>query len=819
MKKSTTVLVPLCLCPTFIEAEEISVLDEVQVQAEISEANLLGYRLNVNDKIIDGKTFKKRSTTLGDALSSELGIHSNQYGSGSSAPMIRGQEGKRIKILQNNSDVIDMATMSPDHAVTVDSILSKQVEIVRGAATLLYSSGNAAGAINVVDKKIPRVIPRDGFEGDIGFRFNTNNNEKLTNASLTLGVSPHFALHLEGLSRLAGNYKSPNYQYGTYANKQDFDIRKMSYQNLDYVPESWAESQVGTVGLSWIRDKGYIGVSYTDRQDKYGLPAHNHIYEGCAVRIINEGARKQYPYLFPYPELADDKHLFWANPGVNMADCHAHGLTSSPYVNLKSQRYDLRGEVIEPLKFIDKLRFSASYVDYQHSEIEGQRAANLFKNKGLTTRVEFAHSPIGSLTGIWGIQYLEQKNSALSPDDSSAHKHKHRGVQQLLNNNTMKNWSLFGLENYQWNNLTFEVATRLEKQKITKEYDHEKVREEFFDVGYIGKNAMDDYYALTRPYTKTAYSIATGIHWQFREQHKLSLTASHQERLPNAQELYAHGMHLATNSFEMGNKGLTKEKSNNIDLGISYQGEQFNYYLSGFVYNFDNYTYLYTVNSGRGPASMKQNNDLRVNRYMQSPARFYGIEANIGYFITPKHHISVFGDYVKGYLKTHDIRINDKVSYKDNPAFQAAIEKLMAEKPKLPRWRARTIVRNQMGIEPHLRVQEPVYENNPKMYVPRLPPIRIGARIKSDLTAHIKGELEYYRVFTQNRISKFENITVGHNMLNIGLTYQQKWKQGEYELFIKADNLLNESVYAHETFLPYIPQMGRNISLGVSYKF
>ncbi|AUI66171.1 MULTISPECIES: TonB-dependent receptor [Glaesserella] len=822
--KKNTVAISLCFCSGLVIAEESAVLDEIQVEAKMAESNLLGDRPNVSDQLIDGKDFKQKATTLGDALSSELGIHSNQYGSGASAPIIRGQEGKRIKILQNNSDVIDMSMMSPDHTVTVDTALSKQVEIVRGPSTLLYSSGNAAGVVNVVDNKIPTVMPKDGLKGDLGFRFNTNNNEKLSTAGLTFALSQNVAVHLEGLARQAGNYKTPNYLYGTYADKKAFNKREMSYQNLSYVPESWAKSKVGTAGISWIHEKGHLGLAYTERQDKYGLPAHNHIYEGCAVRIIDESMKQKYPYLFPYPELADDQHLFWANPGVNMADCHAHGLSATPYVDLQSKRYDLRGEMIEPVKHVDKLRFSTSYVDYQHGEIEGSRTANLFKNKGITSRLEIVHSPIGDLTGVWGIQYLQQKNSALSPEDSS-HAHVHRGVQQLLNNNKMQNWSLFGLESYQWNDFTFELSTRLEKQKVTKSYDHEKVRDEYLSLGYIDskrpetKNAMDGYYALTKPHKETARSFAAGIHWAFRENYKLSLTVSHQERLPNAQELYAHGMHLATNSFEMGNKGLTKEKSNNIDLGLSYQDDKFNYYLSGFVYNFENYTYLYTVNSGRGPASMKQDSDLRINRYMQAPARFYGVEANIGYQVTPKHHISIFGDYVKGYLKEHDIRVSDKVSYVENPAFQQAIDKLIAENPNLKPWRARSIVRNQMGIEPNIRVQEPVYEEHAKMYTPRLPPIRFGTRIKSDFTENLKGELEYYRVFSQHRISKFESKTQGHNMLNIGLTYQNKLGKGEYEVFMKGNNLLNEAVYAHETFLPYIPQMGRSFSFGVNYKF
>ncbi|MDE3971906.1 TonB-dependent receptor, partial [Glaesserella parasuis] len=128
------------------------------------------------------------------------------------------------------------------HAVTVDTTLSKQVEIVRGPSTLLYSSGNAAGVINVLDNKIPNFMPQNGLKSEIGFRFNTNNNEKLTTAGVTFAIHPNIAVHLEGLSKQAGNYKTPHYRYGTYADKKAFNRREMSYQNLSHVPESWAKS-------------------------------------------------------------------------------------------------------------------------------------------------------------------------------------------------------------------------------------------------------------------------------------------------------------------------------------------------------------------------------------------------------------------------------------------------------------------------------------------------------------------------------------------------------------------------------------------------
>ena len=84
----------------------------------------------------------QKAVNLGDALDGVPGIHASQYGGGASAPVIRGQTGRRIKVLNHHGETGDMADFSPDHALMVDTALSQQVEILRGPVTLLYSSGN-----------------------------------------------------------------------------------------------------------------------------------------------------------------------------------------------------------------------------------------------------------------------------------------------------------------------------------------------------------------------------------------------------------------------------------------------------------------------------------------------------------------------------------------------------------------------------------------------------------------------------------------------------------------------------------------------------
>ncbi|WP_417653837.1 TonB-dependent receptor domain-containing protein, partial [Klebsiella pneumoniae] len=88
---------------------------------------------------------------------------------------------------------------------------------------------------------------------------------------------------------------------------------------------------------------------------------------------------------------------------------------------------------------------------------------------------------------------------------------------------------------------------------------------------------------------------AGAANWEFAPNYKLSFVASHQERLPLAQELYANGAHFATNTYELGNDQLGKEKSNNVELGLHFDHDKLDYHLHVYHNWFDDYIYAQTL--------------------------------------------------------------------------------------------------------------------------------------------------------------------------------------------------------------------------------
>ena len=663
------------------EHEQATTLDTIRIKAHPLEQTSKDFA--VADTVVDQKRLAQGAVTIGEALSGETGISSNQFGAGSSRPVIRGQDGPRIKILQNSSENIDVSTLSPDHAVTVDPALAKQVEVIRGPSTLLFGAGTVGGLVNVTDSKLPTAMPEKGYEGNVGLRYNTGSDEKLATAGVTLGLGDQVALRVEGLKREANDYIAPDYVHEGEKERR--------------VDNTFAKGQTVNVGLSWIYDRGFTGISYSNRQDQYGLPGHSHEYESCHLHGLSLHCGEH--------DHDEDEHDHDDHD-------HDHAHEAGPWIDLKSERYDVRTELDDPFAGFKKLRAQASYTDYQHDEIEEDTIATRFKNKGYDGRLELVHNPLGAWEGVIGTQYGQQKLELT-------------GEEAFLAPNTTKKWSVFALEHAQLNDVHVELAARVDQQKI--------------DIDDSSKKDFDG----------SAFSVSGAANWEFAPNYKLSLVTSHQERLPLAQELYADGGHFATNTYELGNDQLSKEKSNNVELGFHYDDNTFDYHVHVYHNWFDDYIYAQTLDRYK---------DFRLVQYAQDKAKFYGAEAEAGYQISPIYKLSVFGDYVRGKID------NDNA--------------------------------------------------------PRVPAGRLGTKLNADFDDHWSGSAEYYHVFQQDKIAAYETDSQSYNMLNLGVAYSGNYSNvSDYRVFLNANNLLDDQVYQHASFLSTIPQVGRNFSVGVNFSF
>ncbi|MBJ2165092.1 TonB-dependent receptor [Acidovorax sp. IB03] len=513
---------------------------------------------------------RRREATLGETLGSEPGITSSHFGAGASRPIIRGMDGPRVRVLSDGAELHDASTISPDHAVVSEPMLATQIEVLRGPSALVYGNGAVGGVVNVLDGKVPTAIPQKGYEGSAELRANTGAREGAGALSLTGGAG-HLAVHVEGVARDAGDYR-----VGKGWAPEGEATRK--------VPGSFNRTDTGSVGLSWVGERGYLGAAYTRQTAKYGLPGHNHSFEGCHTHgdHLHCGAHAG----------EDDDHDH---------EDHDHG--DVPVVDLRSERFDVRGELRNPFAGFSALRLRAGVTDYVHDEVEDGAVSTTFKNKAYDTRVELQHEPIAGFKGVVGLQTSQRKFSA-------------EGEEAYVEPTVTRKVGLFVLEEYRLGDWRFEGALR-----------HDRQTAEAQTTG------------IERSHNGTSASL--GAVWRFTPGYQVGTSFTRASRAPSAEELYARGLHMATSTYERGNADLRAETSQNIDVSLKKTSGDTTFGVSVFHNKVNNYIYGRTLDALDG---------LQLLQYSQANATFTGIEGQVRQALTRNLGLTLFGDTVRAKL-------------------------------------------------------------------------------------------------------------------------------------------------------------------------
>jgi iron complex outermembrane receptor protein len=542
-----------------------------------------GLQLGANEMttptaVLEGdELVRRREATLGETLGSEPGITSSHFGAGASRPIIRGMDGPRVKVLSDGAELHDASTISPDHAVASEPLLATQIEVLRGPSALVYGGGAVGGVVNVLDGKVPTAIPQKGIEGSAELRANTGAGEGAGAFSLTGGAG-NLAVHVEGVARDAGDYR-----VGKGWAPDGEPTRK--------VPGSFNRTDTGSVGLSWVGDRGYLGAAYTRQTAKYGLPGHNHSFEGCHTH---------------------GNHLHCG--AHDEEDGHDHGAEEHgdvPVVDLRSERFDIRGELRNPFTGFSALRLRAGVTDYVHDEVEDGAIATTFKNKAYDTRIELQHEPLAGFKGVVGLQTSQRKFSAI-------------GEEAYVQPTVTRKTGLFVLEEYRLNDWygdwRFEAALR-----------HDRQTAEALASGSAG--------GTERSHNGTSASL--GAVWKFTPGYQVGTSFTRASRAPSAEELYARGLHMATSTYERGNANLRSETSQNIDLSLKKTSGDTTFGVSVFRNRISNYIYGRTLDEVDG---------LQLLQYSQADATFTGIEGQVRQRVTRNMGVTLFGDTVRAKL-------------------------------------------------------------------------------------------------------------------------------------------------------------------------
>lgn len=295
--------------------------------------------------------------TLGETLARQPGVSSTSFAPGASRPIIRGLGEDRLRVLQNGTSVLDVSNVSPDHAVAADPLSVRSVEVVRGPATLLYGPNTVGGVVNIIDDRIPQERIT-GVDGSFDTRYGSADNLRSLSGAVNIGAGP-LVFHLDAFTRETDDLEIPDYA----RSKRLREIDPQPDEARGSVPNSFAESDGGAAGVSYIWDKGFIGLSYSGMDSFYGAVAEEDVT-----------------------------------------------------IDLNQRRWDLRGAFREPADWIKEVNFKLGYSDYEHTEFEGSEVGTRFMIDGFNGRTELLHEAVNGFQGAIGYEIQHNDFSALGDE-------------------------------------------------------------------------------------------------------------------------------------------------------------------------------------------------------------------------------------------------------------------------------------------------------------------------------------------------------------------------------------------------------------------
>lgn len=254
-----------------------------------------------------------------------------------------------------------------------------------------------------------------------------------------------------------------------------------------------------------------------------------------------------------------------------------------------------------------------------------------------------------------------------------------------------------------------------------------------------------------------SFNASLGYKTNLAKDLSLRLNVASGFRAPNLAELTSNGVHEGTNRYEVGNSDLKTEQNVQTDLNLEYKSSHIEFFVNGFYNHINNY--IYTSPTG------EIIDDNVVFDYIQNDAKLYGGEIGLHFHPHPLDWLH----------------------------YETSFETVTGKK--------------QNGD-----------------YLPLIPAnnwnntIRTEFKIKNWLEDGF-ATLNVSSTFNQNNVSGFETKSNGYTLLNLGFGGTVKLGKTIFDLNLNANNLLDKEYTAHLSRLKIdgIPNMGRNIVLGVSF--
>ncbi len=557
----------------------------------------------------------QQSDTLGQTLQEELGVSNASFGPGVGTPALRGLTGSRVRILQNGIGTHDATSLSPDHALAIDTLFAHEIKVLRGPEIIRYGGNAIGGVVDVSDGRIPEKRAKKNISGTVESRYNTNGNGTHSAFKLNTGKD-QFAFNLGGFFRRRDDIRIPGKAIDEDYVAQQFGLTDVTNAS-GKIPNTDSRAIGGFVGLSWLGEQFMAGMSVSHSDNRYGIPRGSHHLDSNHL----DGLETILPKLENIDGFED---IFGSQ-----------ALFPQARIKMRQTRYDFKSQWFEPMQGIDSIDFRYGLVDYEHTEFEGGEPFTQFKNDAGEGRVEMHHSLLPNFTGTFGVQWIDRDFSAL-------------GVETFIPKTEQLSLGFYTTQKYAWENWTLEGGLRFENSWINPEAEELKLRGSALPP--VSLPGSLDYQAI---------SASVSLQWRPQKNTAVSLTFNHGERPPDIQELLSLGPHLSIRSFDVGNVQLKNETMDMVDLGFDWKTDRVSvrvhgYYnrASDFIFRRNTGLFYEVDNEVIRQRCVSVAECVSILAYDQRSAEFIGYESQVDAMLFKwpfgNLSLSLFSDYVRG---------------------------------------------------------------------------------------------------------------------------------------------------------------------------
>ncbi|MET0180607.1 MAG: TonB-dependent receptor [Novosphingobium sp.] len=284
----------------------------------------------------------------------------------------------------------------------------------------------------------------------------------------------------------------------------------------------------------------------------------------------------------------------------------------APRIDIRQYRADGRAKIELGEGLVKSVRLRGGWSDYRHDELEDSGAiGTTFVTRGAELRAEAVQSLRHGWGGGFGAQYFRRTLDVA-------------GDEKFLPPSRTTQFGLFALQTLERGRLSVEGGARYERQTVSAAADADLAtprRSRRFDAvsGSLGATV----------------ALGGGA--------KVGISASHSQRAPAAEELFANGPHAGTQAFEIGDPRLALEKAWGIEATLRAEGESFAASAAVFGNRFDGYIFE------RATGAVADG--LPVFRIGQGDARYFGIELEGSARVVRVHGFDLSLDAVLDYVR------------------------------------------------------------------------------------------------------------------------------------------------------------------------